>query len=1273
MTSLSKPIMVFIAIALLFAPIALFQDHASVHHELRVSFPDLVVPFELAQDESTPVPLRRIGFVANDPYSYLDEFSYIAAVPSSVFTDVDTGTRYISPLILRDGSDAETWLIQDWVEYLSGDGGMTQAISIGDFTDSDILEIQSLIGTKVFPRLSGATSADVAAQLAVAEWESSAIAVFALADENFGAPLITSNEASYTFQNMKTELETIDSEVTSTLPVSIPFSPPSSTGWLEGSCNWTSGEIFTHSIRDPDGNTVDYSVRSRVYHERLVGIPLNFWVPKTSDGAWEMIIHPPPSVSGTIPLEFEVSYHPGFTRSVTVPNGAKWLNVSITWDNAGTNLNLALIDPEGRLAQWSPTESVLSGLGESVDFPYPMAGDWTVLVSWIDAVEEQNNVDISWDVSVMSSELQDYLESAANGAVLASLLNAPLLYVDADSVPEITTWAAERLGVITSILVDPANIHSLSLENELDDYSTFVNISNYPMLTNMIRNLSGQNDVVISVPTGDGSEFFAPATFSAAFHGAPILSLCGTDNSLTTRAEETWAPYLIGPEIEVYVTNSFTARAENGWYDERIPNKYSMTKSVTDFEDFLDDRGAYNATSSQSVVIVAPADLLKISFDRSLQSHFSPGRIPAENPAMASVMIARGALHRFLYLSADSADTVLLSMYAYTDGYTYVDNFLQAHLLHQYADSLTAFQGAGYQVESHIGFEEVFEGLGSQVALWSLSTHGTLTELPTDPPQRPGGIGVFSMRSEDSQYGMEQEGVADFNGDTIVNPVLYDDAPFHVLKTTTDLEGAVDNIGSPIVIVTACLLGGSRFPQMLMEHGAVGVMASPRTVYFQPAGMICKLVTDSLVTGNSTGAALSNAITTISFDYSDPLGIDPRDYANQHVLFGDPEIHLYEPTSSPHVPSADPLTNSFGGHTPSRGVAEVAALGTSGYLPDTLGGLGISYDYYSTSNYSDFEMLLSMRHVVLVEPGSLSSLSSNLNASSDRLQSYVREGGVFVVLGVSSDLSWLPWPVSYDSSGSGTSITIIDPAHPLLTIPNTIASTVDYQGHFSSTWSNLSILATDGTNPIIVAAALGTGKIALTTTTPTGAERNATIQNAVSWGDAPSILLRSIQKNQQIIWEGDRVIITLQLKDQLGNGLTAANVLATLNETEVAAVDEGEGIYTVILTEEWTTGKVGYHSLRIDAKKAGYDTLSITLADFMLIRSSPLLIVLLGAGIVIGVVVLYYYRKYRRGDDIFPRRGKAKSTRFKDKSKEEKQNQKKRDEEFDAAEFFGVE
>ena len=173
------------------------------------------------------------------------------------------------------------------------------------------------------------------------------------------------------------------------------------------------------------------------------------------------------------------------------------------------------------------------------------------------------------------------------------------------------------------------------------------------------------------------SEFFGPAAYSAAVHGSPIFSLCGEDNYLTTRAQETWLPYLIGPEINnVYVINKYENRAENGWYDERIPNKFSMEKSVDDFESFLTIRGAYNSTSPQPVVVVAPVALLPISFDRSLQCDFQPGRIPAETPADASILINRGLLHRYLFLTAESADTSLVSFYAYTDGAQVMDNNL---------------------------------------------------------------------------------------------------------------------------------------------------------------------------------------------------------------------------------------------------------------------------------------------------------------------------------------------------------------------------------------------------------------------------------------------------------------------------------------------------------------------------------------------------------------------------------------------------------------------
>ncbi|MHA2396333.1 MAG: hypothetical protein ACXAC0_06475, partial [Candidatus Thorarchaeota archaeon] len=66
-----------------------------------------------------------------------------------------------------------------------------------------------------------------------------------------------------------------------------------------------------------------------------------------------------------------------------------------------------------------------------------------------------------------------------------------------------------------------------------------------------------------------------------------------------------------------------------------------MMESVTSFEAFLTSRGAYNSTTPQPVVVVSPASLLPLSFDRSLQTHFNPGRIPATTSAMATILINR--------------------------------------------------------------------------------------------------------------------------------------------------------------------------------------------------------------------------------------------------------------------------------------------------------------------------------------------------------------------------------------------------------------------------------------------------------------------------------------------------------------------------------------------------------------------------------------------------------------------------------------------------------
>ncbi|MFW9967576.1 MAG: hypothetical protein ACFFEA_10525, partial [Candidatus Thorarchaeota archaeon] len=1128
--------MAFLLLTLLLAP--LFVPILATPHSSRYSHITNAIPqreTSLSSMPSDATPLRRATFVAQDSSSYFDEFAYMAGIPNSIF--LHNGSQYISPLIMASGSLSEEWFVTDWVDSIEPDGGATQVIGIGDLSNSLVDDLQEMTGVQIYPRLSGLDSAEVAAQLAAMDWTSSDIAVFALAKDSFPAPSVSSGQVDFTFQDAALSSHTSNDVVNYGSISNITFTPPSAAVWMEGVFDWVGTDLHTHQLRDPNNAIVDYSVYSQVYFERNPSyvptlVPLQFWYPRTLEGTWTMAIER--LATGATALNYEVKYHPGFTQTVTVPMDAQWLNATITWDNSGTDLNLALVGPTGRLVQWAPAGSILaSGLStEKVEIPFPMAGEWTILTSWIDASNEANNVDLSWSISTLPSDLQAYLESAANGAVLASLLNAPLLYVTENSIPDATLRAVQKLGVNVSFLVDPANIHSDSLETSLDAFSLLASLESYPLITQWIQLLSEESDIVVTAPLGNGNEIFAPAAYSAAFHGAPIFSLCGDDNYITTRAEETWAPYQIGPEIDIYITSRWSTRTENGWYDERIPNTFSMIQSVNDFENFLDDRGAYNTTGPQSVVVVSSPDLIKISFDRSLQSHFQAGRIPTNDPALASVLINRAAHHRFLFLTSDSADDAMLTFYAYTDGSPFVDNFYNGYEIWQIEDTTGALQAADFNVVTHVGVNEVFAGVDSQLALWSMSTHGTLSLGPRDPPKRPGGLGLFSLRDQDAAYGFEvtettRESPSD--ADHLVNPVAYESEYIHhVTKTTDDLEAAIGNIGSPIVILTACLLGGTRLPIMLMEHGAVGVIASPRTVYFQPAGTLSIQITEALCAGNSTGSALSDALVRVSHDYSDPLlDREPRDYGNQQVLFGDPEVHLYSPATSPRISAVDPNSIFLDGHLPGRGVPAVSALGTTDYLPQTLDGLAIDFDFYDASNLTDFEWLLFLRRTVLLEPGALLSLSSDLALISPELESYVLRGGTLVLLGVSGDLSWLPWTI-LTGTGDGSTIVIEDSTHPFMSMPNALSSSTDYQGHFSSIPENLTILATDGTNPVIIAGVVGAGKLALTTTHPVGPVRNQTVENAALWSNMPSLVLREARLNQIIIWEGDQVIITLE-------------------------------------------------------------------------------------------------------------------------------------------------
>ncbi|TFF91341.1 hypothetical protein EU545_04435 [Candidatus Thorarchaeota archaeon] len=1215
-------------------------------------------------------PLSRIALVASDSSSYVDEFAYFAAVPTGVF--VHNNTQYVSPVIYSSDTQSETWLVEDWAEYLETDGGTTQGIVVGDYSEALLMERQLTLGAKVYPRITGLTPAEMAAKIAVSEWVTSSTAVVAISDISFVAPDPIVGSASHTLAGRPTSTVEFSGSASQGAETSNPFTPPSWAAWMHGRFNYSTSEVLTHRLVDPNGNVVDYSDYTQIYFSRnptYVDViqPMQFWFPVTSSGQW--IMNVTKYDLGTVPLDCEIAYHPGFRQSLTVPAGASNIDVTLNWNNVATDLNLALVDPTGRLVMWAPAGSILSSPGvERISLPYPMPGEWTIIAGWMDASSESNDIELQWEISFLPSGVEEHLESAANAAVLASLLNVPLLYVDGDQIPAETQWALTRLGVTDVCLVDPVGLCESSLLTDLGALGSLVYMGSYSSMVGNITALSGSPDIVISGTAGNGNAFIAPSAYAAAVHGAPVFSVSGDNNELMTRAQETWAPYLVGPEINnIYVIEKYENRAENGWYDERIPNQYSMMESVDAFEDFLSNRGAYNSSATQPVVIVAPESMIPSSFDRSLQSHFNPGRIPAETPEIASVFINRGLLHRYLFLTAESADTSLVSMYAYTDGSGFLDNYYDYSVLTQIENTTDALEAYGFSTELHVGADVLFDYLDDQVALWSLSTHGTLTLLPRDPPSRPGGPGFFSLRNEDSQWGFEESELErDKNGDSLVNPVVYAaENQNHVTRSGDDLDSAVENIGSPIVILTACLLGGSEMPLILMEHGAVAVTASPRTVYFQPAGMLSVLMAQSLCAGETVGAALSNGLQKTSWDYSDPLvGRDPADYANQQILYGDPSVRLYEPGAFPRVAAVNPRTSTFGNHRPGRGIDAVAALGETDYLPSTLNGLGVDYDYYTSSNLSEFLMLLSLRSVTIVEPDTLSGFASELSPYSDVVEDYVRAGGNLAVLGVDSTVSWLPWPVDYSSSGSGSSVTVIDLQHPLMTSPNSIPSTVPYQGHFSSVWGNLTVIATDGSHPVAAAGTVGFGKLFLCTLFPSGTTRDDLVQNIVAWYEAPSITLRSATLSQMIIWAGDRLTITLELTDAVGNPVESAAVGLWIHATPFTVTEESLGFYRVRLGGNWTQSNVGEFDITITARLNSYDSLTVVLHDFFVVRPFPWAVILVVAGGGVVALVGYVYLRRRRGEQA--------PWRQSDQSREERERQREEDSKVDPKEFFGV-
>ena len=343
----------------------------------------------------------------------------------------------------------------------------------------------------------------------------------------------------------------------------------------------------------------------------------------------------------------DVEMFPGTVLDIPdIPTyGCKNAQFSLTWDDPNVDLGFSIIGPSGEevlstrspgvssschtpteghddtiipLPEGTETDMTLERLGEC------LPGE-TYQVCIFSMGEMSSTTDFhfeySWEQN-MTRQDGDCLASAAEGAVLASVINAPLLYLNPSNCPQQTMDALYKLGVDDVEIVDLGGYLSNAVVDDLDMMCSITNhFSEYGDIYRYIRDITNRNDVIfttidpfsywyIADLEADGEYPAAlslgPATYLAAQHGSPVLIL---DNHPELSAAIPW-------HVE------FWNRHADGLTKPTVSEMYITGTRVYDFlADHEFDQEGY-----ETIITLAGQFDLGLTWDRVFIGKGKPGR-----------------------------------------------------------------------------------------------------------------------------------------------------------------------------------------------------------------------------------------------------------------------------------------------------------------------------------------------------------------------------------------------------------------------------------------------------------------------------------------------------------------------------------------------------------------------------------------------------------------------------------------------------------------------
>jgi hypothetical protein len=916
--------------------------YGSGAYELRLSIGGEAEapPGPVPQPDITPVAQTFI--VDDDPGSNRDEYGYIAAVPAANY--IKNGKKYVSPIVYRGVDFIPAWfttvdqttqyLLDDWNTYLARHDMVAEEYVIPE----DPIE--------------------AAASIATSKWTSSDTAVVVVDGSVFEDEVSTVIDKDASLSSRP--------EITRVKPGSFKDVGGLLTAPMFLGKKW--GAI--HLI----GKGANFAGDTGLITPRYESLMEDWWPHPYDANGEDVDTFYPVSLPGIwLPYvtsesgleELQVITYAGDRYSIPVPNTCCSIKVTITTDEP-SHLIVYLIDPNGNvrrpmvphynggeikpLHQWNgghwehDQDEFRSWIVEphtefSVEVHNAMEGKWTaIVVPFLDHETGEAHFDGKYHIKAdirkynpkrMAAEL-----SAANGAVIASMNHAPLLYVTEDSVPSETSNALSKLGATNIIFININSVSTASISGATE-YKTLQQVIDV-----IKANENSENFItIISHGTGDG--YFAPASMIAAYHVSPVLNFCEAKEAYNTLdAIAAWREYagdyyhgarsvghlpqMAAPfDLKEFIKGILEGEFPKPGFDLKL----RWFSAVHDGVHNMISGYGLDREGQEVYMFVGPRDTdIRDPVTRAFVGNNSyAGHIPVETPAFSSAVICRDILYPAIIYANPGRNVTTSQLMNYPDGYVWRANDGKGYPNFATRTIKESFSSHGRFYEGHCIWDNLLERYNKGVSISYYTGHGTggsgisaqyrniAEDFPLAEPRHPhlkdfdwwdawrGYGGYDDLQTKTCRWG----GSSRYNAQ---EPNLYDIIHFKWV------DQLFENLHSEMEFWSSCTTGEHWGPIVYLAHGSALWFGCAGSAYgVQDDLHNSWIFHDVLVEGKGIGESQSKYQWIFNRDFTtcDPTTLYGRStlfqlaqggLTNVKVLYGDPTMTCYSPDWVEPVP-----------------------------------------------------------------------------------------------------------------------------------------------------------------------------------------------------------------------------------------------------------------------------------------------------------------------------------------------------------------------------------